>query len=147
VVHVLSGLAGLREALRDGLATAGIGTLQAFSTKRACPVCSTSYAELDPRLFSYNSKHGWCPECVGTGVRLTKEQRKALDDSVRDDDHGGREQTFAEVEVDDLAQDACPTCHGTRLNATARAVKFGVQAHALAALRRWPASPSPSWPG
>jgi excinuclease ABC subunit A len=60
-------------------------TLQVFSTKRACPVCSTSYAELDPRLFSYNSKHGWCPECVGTGVRLTKEQRKALDDSVRDD--------------------------------------------------------------
>ena len=132
VVHVLSDLAGLREALRDGISTAGIGSLQAFSTKRACPVCSTSYAELDPRLFSYNSKHGWCPECVGTGVRLTKEQRKALDDSVRDDDNGGREQTFAEVEVDDLAQDACPACQGTRLNATARAVKFGVQAHALA---------------
>jgi len=132
VVHVLSDLAGLREALRGGQTTAGIGTLHAFSTKRACPVCSTSYAELDPRLFSYNSKHGWCPECVGTGVRLTREQRKALDDSVRDDDHGGREQTFAEVDVEDLAQDACPACQGTRLNATARAVKFGVQAHALA---------------
>ena len=26
------------------------------------------YAELDPRLFSNNSKHGWCPDCVGTGV-------------------------------------------------------------------------------
>jgi excinuclease ABC subunit A len=47
----------------------GIGKLEVFSTKRACPVCSTSYAELDPRLFSYNSKHGWCPDCVGTGVR------------------------------------------------------------------------------
>jgi hypothetical protein len=30
---------------------------------------------------------------------LTKEQRKALDDSVRDDDQKGREQTFAEPEL------------------------------------------------
>ena len=29
--------------------------------------CGTSYPELDPRLFSYNSKHGWCEDCVGTG--------------------------------------------------------------------------------
>ncbi|MDE2049615.1 MAG: ATP-binding cassette domain-containing protein, partial [Gammaproteobacteria bacterium] len=28
-----------------------------FSTKRACPSCGLSFAELDPRLFSYNSKH------------------------------------------------------------------------------------------
>jgi excinuclease ABC subunit A len=86
-----------------------------FSTKRACPVCATSYAELDPRLFSYNSKHGWCPDCVGTGVKLTKEQRKVFDDSVlADEDKKGREQTFAEPEVEDLADTACPTCQGTR---------------------------------
>ncbi len=125
VVHVLSNLAGLRDAMRAGAPTDSIGTLQVFSTKRACPVCSTSYAELDPRLFSYNSKHGWCTHCVGAGVRLTKEQRKALDDSVREDNGSGREQTFAEVEVEDLASDACPACQGTRLNPTARAVRFG----------------------
>ncbi len=124
VVHVLSDLAGLREAMLEGSPTAAIGRLHAFSTKRACPVCSTSYAELDPRLFSYNSKHGWCPDCVGTGVRLSKEQRKLFDDSVRDDDNKGREQTFAEPEVEDLLDTACPTCEGTRLNATARAVQF-----------------------
>ncbi len=126
VVHVLSHLDGLREAMVDGTSTAGIGTLTVYSTLRACPVCATSYAELDPRLFSYNSKHGWCPDCVGTGVKLSKEQRKVFDDSVRADDAQGREQSFAEPEVDDLADEACPTCHGTRLNATARAVKFGV---------------------
>ena len=125
VVHVLSNLAGLRAAMMAGVPTAGIGQLDVFSTKRACPVCSTSYAELDPRLFSYNSKHGWCPECVGTGVKLTKEQRKALDDSVRDDDNKGREQTLGEPEIDDVADTACPACHGMRLNATARAVRFG----------------------
>ncbi|MDD2919741.1 excinuclease ABC subunit UvrA [Rhodoferax sp.] len=125
VVHVLSDLAGLSEAMQAGTPTAGIGKLSVFSTLRACPVCSTSYAELDPRLFSYNSKHGWCPDCVGTGVKLTREQRKVFDDSVRDDDNKGREQTFAEPEVEDLVDAVCPTCQGTRLNATARAVKFG----------------------
>jgi excinuclease ABC subunit A len=48
-----------------------------------------------------------------------------LDDSVRDDDGSGREQSFAEPELEDLADTCCPSCHGTRLNATARAVFFG----------------------
>jgi excinuclease ABC subunit A len=124
VVHVLSQLHGLREAMEAGTDTNSIGRLDVYSTKRACPVCDTSYAELDPRLFSYNSKHGWCPDCVGTGVKLNKDQRQVLDDSVRDDKDKGREQTFAEPDVDDLVDVACPSCEGTRLNATARAVKF-----------------------
>jgi excinuclease ABC subunit A len=124
VVYVLSDLDGLRSAMEDGTETSKIGKLSVFSTKRACPVCSTSYAELDPRLFSYNSKHGWCPDCVGTGVQLTKDQRKVFDDSVKDD-NGGREQTFAEPDADDVATHACSSCSGTRLNLMARAVKFG----------------------
>ena len=124
VVHVLCSIDTLATAMESGLPTAGIGHLQAFSTKRACPVCATSYAELDPRLFSYNSKHGWCPDCVGTGAYLTREQRKALDDSVLADDQKGREQTFAEADVEGVSDDACPTCGGTRLNATARAVRL-----------------------
>ena len=143
VLHVLSDLDGLQAAMQAGEPTTGIGRLHAFSSRRACPVCSTSYAELDPRLFSYNSKHGWCPECVGTGVKLNKAQRMVFDDSVRDDDHGGREQTFAEPEVEDLADTVCPACAGTRLNATARAVRFaGVGIADLAAMsvtdvRQW----------
>ena len=124
VVHVLSHLDGLKEAMQSGTSTARIGQHRVFSTLRACPACATSYAELDPRLFSYNSKHGWCPDCVGTGVKLSKEQRQAFDDSVRDDKDKGREQTFAEPEIEDVADTACPTCEGTRLNATARAVKL-----------------------
>ncbi len=124
VVHVLSDMHGLKEAMLAGTPAAGIGNVQVFSTKRACPVCSTSYVELDPRLFSYNSKHGWCPDCVGTGVALTKDQRKVFDDSVKDDDNKGREQTFAEADIEDLHDANCPTCQATRLNATARAVLF-----------------------
>jgi len=124
-VHVLHQIQGLAEAMAEGASTVGQGKLEVFSTNRACPVCATSYPELDPRLFSYNSKHGWCPDCVGTGLALSREQRKALDDSVRDDAERGREQSFAEPEVEDLADQPCPGCEGTRLNAQARAVKFG----------------------
>ena len=124
VVHVLSQLDGLQEAMLAGESTAHLGTLQAFSTKRACPTCDTSYAELDPRLFSYNSKHGWCPECVGTGIALSKAQRAAMDDSVQDPKERGREKSFAEPELDDVSEHVCGSCHGTRLNPTARAVKF-----------------------
>jgi excinuclease ABC subunit A len=125
VVHVLSDLDGLREAMFSGESTARIGQHRVFSTLRACPACDTSYAELDPRLFSYNSKHGWCPDCVGTGVKLSKDERQVFDDSVQDDKNKGREQTFAEPEIEDLANVACPRCEGTRLNATARAVRLG----------------------
>jgi excinuclease ABC subunit A len=124
LVHVLSHMDGLRDAMLAGTPAAGIGQVQVFSTKRACPVCATSYVELDPRLFSYNSKHGWCPDCVGTGVALTKDQRKVFDDSVKDDNTSGREQTFAEADIEDLHDTTCPTCNGTRLNATARKVEF-----------------------
>ncbi len=125
VVHVLSDLDGLREAMFSGESTARIGQHRVFSTLRACPACATSYAELDPRLFSYNSKHGWCPDCVGTGVKLSKDERQVFDDSVQDDKNKGREQTFAEPEIEDLANVACPSCEGTRLNATARSVRLG----------------------
>ncbi|AEF87679.1 excinuclease ABC, A subunit [Delftia sp. Cs1-4] len=124
VLHVLSGLDNLADAMAGGRSTAGIGSLQVFSTQRACPVCATSYAELDPRLFSYNSKHGWCPDCVGTGVKLTKDQRKVYDDTLLVEDNRGREVKFEGQEIEDLAEVTCPTCQGTRLNATARAVRF-----------------------
>jgi excinuclease ABC subunit A len=124
VLHLLAPLDGLRDAFSAGEPHHHIGSVEVYSTRRACPVCATSYAELDPRLFSYNSKHGWCPDCVGTGVKLTREQRKAFDDTVQADDAKGREQTFAEPEVEDLADEVCPRCEGTRLNDQARAVKF-----------------------
>ncbi len=39
-----------------------------FSTLFACPGCGASYAEIEPRLFSFNSPYGACPECQGLGV-------------------------------------------------------------------------------
>jgi excinuclease ABC subunit A len=38
-----------------------------LSTNSACPSCQRSFDDLDPRLFSFNSPHGWCPQCRGHG--------------------------------------------------------------------------------
>ncbi|MCK6424404.1 MAG: excinuclease ABC subunit UvrA [Burkholderiaceae bacterium] len=123
VLHLLTPLKGLQTAMAAGQ-SGRIGRTKVFSIKRACPVCGSSYPELDPRMFSYNSKHGWCPDCVGTGLTLTKEQRKALDDSQAERDPSGREKTFAEPEVEDLADTPCGSCGGARLNPVSRAVRF-----------------------
>jgi len=39
-----------------------------FSSKFACPICSYSLSELEPRLFSFNSPVGACPSCDGLGL-------------------------------------------------------------------------------
>ncbi len=44
------------------------GREQMFSNKFACPVCSWSLRELEPRLFSFNNPMGACPECDGLGA-------------------------------------------------------------------------------
>ena len=86
------------------------GTL--FSTRRACPGCGRSFPEPDPRLFSYNSKHGWCPQCYGTGLLL----------------HGfGEDQTGEEKRWNAWYggnAGTCPTCEGKRLRPEALAVRF-----------------------
>ncbi|HEY2339864.1 MAG TPA: hypothetical protein VGH75_04985, partial [Steroidobacteraceae bacterium] len=71
--------AGLRDALARALdfgkglvhvLAHGQQRVTVFSTRRACPACGRSFAELDPRLFSFNSRHGWCESCYGTGVEM-----------------------------------------------------------------------------
>ena len=43
------------------------GTEHAFNAKFACPHCSFAIGELEPRLFSFNSPLGACPDCEGLG--------------------------------------------------------------------------------
>jgi len=40
-----------------------------FSSNYACPECGFSIPKLEPRLFSFNSPTGACPECMGLGVK------------------------------------------------------------------------------
>ncbi len=145
VLHLLHPLDKLAVAMDFGGTGAGVGEIKVFSTKRACPQCGTSYPELDPRMFSYNSKHGWCTGCVGTGLKLTREQRKVYDDSVRDDADKGREMSFPseEAEAEGLVDEPCGDCGGARLNATSRKVTF--EDRAIEAVARMSVHEARAW--
>lgn len=41
-----------------------------FSTNFACPDCGFSFEEISPRMFSFNSPWGACPDCSGLGVNM-----------------------------------------------------------------------------
>jgi len=41
-----------------------------LSEKFACPYCGVSMEELSPRVFSFNSPYGACPECSGLGFKM-----------------------------------------------------------------------------
>jgi excinuclease ABC subunit A len=145
VMHLLAPLTGLRASMLAGTPTRKVGQVKVFSTKRACPTCGMSYPELDPRMFSYNSKHGWCTTCVGTGLKLTRDQRKAYDDSIRDDDDRGREQSFPaeEAEVEGVVDEPCPDCAGTRLNPVSRKVTF--EGESIAWIAQWSVTDARKW--
>ncbi len=71
------------------------GTTRILSAKFICPVDGSSFPEVEPRLFSFNSPYGACPECNGLGV------------------------------VGIFQSDECPSCHGARLRKEALRVYLG----------------------
>ena len=111
-----------------------------YSTARACAGCGRSFDELDPRLFSFNSRHGWCPRCRGTGLEPAASVPSSAPDarrSRRRRSTGARDRppseprTVAEYERDEVPEGAlsgsaapCGACAGDRLRPEARAVRF-----------------------
>ncbi len=87
-----------------------------FSTRRSCPGCRKSFSELDPRQFSFNSKHGWCPSCCGTGLDLPEV------DAQRSGSKGRGHESWDGTEV------RCSVCDGNRLRPESLAVTLSGQA-------------------
>src|SRR5690606_10099701 len=56
-------------ALEMGDENTVAGKEHLFNAKFSCPICHYSLAELEPRLFSFNSPVGACPSCDGLGHR------------------------------------------------------------------------------
>ena len=57
-------------ALAEGLVSVDLvesGETMTYSQNFACPEHGVSLAELQPRIFSFNSPHGACPRCTGLG--------------------------------------------------------------------------------
>jgi excinuclease ABC subunit A len=90
------------KALEEGggslLMVEGRGEEEIFSLRGICPACGIGLQDLDPRLFSFNSKQGACHLCDGLGV---------LDDPYED------------------KSEVCPKCDGSRLKPEALGVKIG----------------------
>ena len=103
---------GVAYAVPAGPARQGAAEPRILSTRRACPSCGRSFEEPDPRLFSFNSKHGWCPRCYGTGLALPGV----------DDEQTGEESEW--LERADGTEQPCTACHGHRLRPEALAVRF-----------------------
>ncbi|HEY3601782.1 MAG TPA: excinuclease ABC subunit A, partial [Chthoniobacterales bacterium] len=117
----------MQRALEIGRGTAhlldGNGRLTTMSTEMSCPGCGRAFEELDPRLFSFNSPHGWCETCSGFG--------EIWDATAQ---HGDRESGESQLEseleaekefesVEEEEARPCPDCQGARLNAVARHVR------------------------
>ena len=103
----------LSRALAFGRGIVQVAPAEAiFSIKRACPRCGRGFAELDPRLFSFNSKHGWCEGCYGTSLVLPGfDQEQSGEEIWWNDWWEGKESV-------------CPDCAGRRLRPEALAVLF-----------------------
>ena len=71
------------------------GSVRTLSAKFICPIDGSSFPEVEPRLFSFNSPYGACPECNGLGV------------------------------VGIFQSDTCPVCDGARLRKEALRVYLG----------------------
>ncbi len=71
------------------------GSLRTLSAKFICPADGSSFPEVEPRLFSFNSPYGACSECNGLGV------------------------------VGIFNSDTCPACKGARLRPEALRVYLG----------------------
>jgi excinuclease ABC subunit A len=91
-----------------------------LSTEMSCPGCGTSFEELDPRLFSFNSPHGWCNGCRGFG--------EVWDAPEDEDGESMLESELSEEKqhesLDDGQATECPLCKGARLNPIARNVRL-----------------------
>ncbi|MFX1509983.1 MAG: excinuclease ABC subunit UvrA [Promethearchaeota archaeon] len=54
-----------------------------FSESAGCPVCGISFPDLAPRLFSFNSPYGACPECKGLGYTLEVDPDLVIPDDTK----------------------------------------------------------------
>ncbi len=60
-----------------------------FSQRRSCTQCGTSYEELTPHHFSFNTRLGWCATCEGLGVQQGASPELIVPDPKRSIRSGG----------------------------------------------------------
>ena len=129
----------LEEALRVGKGSLRVLTAKnqfhVMSASHSCLTCGTSYEDLDPRHFSFNSPHGWCGECRGYG--MVPKKRHNLDVTRFDSllaAEVDEERSMERMDAEELV--LCPQCLGRRLRDDSARVQ--VAAMEIGALARLP---------
>ncbi|MGA2090061.1 MAG: excinuclease ABC subunit UvrA [Endomicrobiales bacterium] len=59
-----------------------------FSEHHACAACGISLPDIEPRLFSFNSPYGACPDCTGLGNKIEIDEDLVVPDKARSIDEG-----------------------------------------------------------
>lgn len=59
-----------------------------FSSNFACPICGFSMEELTPRMFSFNTPFGACPDCDGLGVEMIVDPELLIPDTSKSVEEG-----------------------------------------------------------
>jgi excinuclease ABC subunit A len=113
-------------ARRDAAARPGGVLERVLSTRRSCPLCERGLDEVDPRFFSFNSPHGRCEDCAGTGLREWALRRRW----GRGDERALEEDLLGETADEAASDEPCETCGGRRLNRTA--LSFTVDGRSIA---------------
>ena len=54
-----------------------------FSENFSCPDCGVSYEEISPRMFSFNSPYGACPDCDGLGTKMEIDPNLVVPDKTK----------------------------------------------------------------
>ena len=106
-----------------------------YSLHSTCPVCSYSFPELEPRLFSFNNPRGACQTCNGLGTLDLVEEEQYADSEVGGKklekvkySYKGKKVTGEESDDEDAEEiilTHCPDCQGSRLKKESLSIKIG----------------------
>lgn len=96
-----------------------------YSENFACPECNISLPEIEPRLFSFNSPQGACPECKGLGLKYQIDRSKFPEWRAKMMESryvtAGSDIVREELEKF-MIKTECQSCHGARLNQEALSI-------------------------
>lgn len=109
-----------------------------FSSRFACPNCNISLPEIEPRIFSFNSPFGACPECNGLGVKLKIDTSRVSPWRAQDLERRYYTTTsdIVREEIEKfMVKETCLLCSGDRLKK--ESLTITVDGHSIAHVCNW----------
>ncbi len=123
----------IEDALRIGKNTAHFrdhkGGMHIVSTTLSDPDTGRSFEEPDPRMFSFNSPHGYCPKCRGYGIVPKKQADQYVDPNAESVLESEIREESRRSKADATEFETCSDCQGGRLNEVSLHVK--IQGHSI----------------